>query len=146
MPVEVVPVENVTLSVNLRFLANSQLLDFLLQLIDESRFGSPGGLAVSPHGCALLFRECRDGRFRSVDSSVLPTRTASINNRRSGLAPMVSRVAIAFFVGHHELLFVAFFPGRSNDNADTALKNLVAKMLSGIVLERRVILEFLGPL
>jgi hypothetical protein len=59
---------------------------------------------------------------------------------------MVSRVAFALFVRHYELLFVALFPGRSNDNADTALKNLVRKMLSRIVLERCVILEFLGPL
>jgi hypothetical protein len=59
---------------------------------------------------------------------------------------MVSRVAIAFFVGHNKLLFVAFFPGRSNDNADTALKDLVAEMLPRVVLERCVVLEFLGPL
>ena len=59
---------------------------------------------------------------------------------------MVSSVALAFFVGHHKLLFVAFWVGRSNDNANAALKNLVAKMLFRIVLERRVIFEFLGPL
>ena len=59
---------------------------------------------------------------------------------------MVSRVAFAFFVGHHELLFIALWVGRSNDNADAALKNLVRKMLPRIVLERRVILEFLRPL
>ena len=59
---------------------------------------------------------------------------------------MVSLVAIAFLVGHHELLLVALFPGRSNNNADAALKNLVRKMLPRIVLERRVVLEFLGPL
>jgi hypothetical protein len=59
---------------------------------------------------------------------------------------MVSRVAIAFFVRHNELLFVALFPGRSNNNANAALENLVAKMLPRIVLERRVIFEFLGPL
>jgi hypothetical protein len=58
---------------------------------------------------------------------------------------MVSRVAFAFFVRHYELLFVALFPGRSNDNADTALKYFVRKMLSGIILERRVVFEFLGP-
>jgi hypothetical protein len=58
---------------------------------------------------------------------------------------MVSRVAFAFLVGHNELLFVALFPGRSNDNADTALEYLVIEMLPRIVLERRVILEFLGP-
>ena len=59
---------------------------------------------------------------------------------------MVSRVAIALFVGRNKLLLVALFPGRSNHNADTALKNLVTKMLPRIVLERRVIFEFLGPL
>ena len=59
---------------------------------------------------------------------------------------MVSRVAIAFAVWHNELLFVALWIGRSNDNADAALKYLVVEMLSRIVLERRVILEFLGPL
>jgi hypothetical protein len=59
---------------------------------------------------------------------------------------MVSRVAIAFFVGHNKLLFVAFFPCRSNHNADTALENLVTKMPSRIVLERRIVFEFLGPL
>jgi hypothetical protein len=59
---------------------------------------------------------------------------------------MVSRVAIAFFVRHDELLFIALFPGRSNDNADTALEYLVRKMLPRIVLERRVIFEFLRPL
>jgi hypothetical protein len=59
---------------------------------------------------------------------------------------MVSRVAIAFLVGHHELLLVALFPGRSNDNANATLKNFVVEMLSRIVLERCVILEFLGPL
>ena len=58
---------------------------------------------------------------------------------------MVSRVAFAFFVRHHELLFIALWVGRSNDNADAALKNLVAKMLPGIVLERRIVFEFLGP-
>jgi hypothetical protein len=58
---------------------------------------------------------------------------------------MVSLVAFAFFVGHHKLLLIALFPGRSNDNADTALEYLVVKMLPRIVLERRVILEFLGP-
>jgi hypothetical protein len=42
---------------------------------------------------------------------------------------MVSRVAFAFAVWHDELLFIALRVGRSNDNADTALKNLVAKML-----------------
>ncbi len=58
---------------------------------------------------------------------------------------MVARVAFALFVRHHKLLLIALFPGRSNDNADTALKNLVAEMLPRVVLERRVILEFLGP-
>ena len=42
---------------------------------------------------------------------------------------MVSRVAFAFAVWHDELLFVALWVGRSNDNANAALKNLVAKML-----------------
>jgi hypothetical protein len=59
---------------------------------------------------------------------------------------VVSLVAFAFFVGHDKLLFVALFPGRSNHNADTALKNLVVKMLPRIVLERRIVFEFLGPL
>jgi len=59
---------------------------------------------------------------------------------------VVSRVAFAFFVGHHKLLFIALWVGRSNDNANAALENLVRKMLPRIVLERRVILEFLGPL
>ena len=58
---------------------------------------------------------------------------------------MVARVAFALFVRHNELLFVAFGVGRSNDNTDAALKNLVAKMLPGIVLKRCVILEFLRP-
>ena len=58
---------------------------------------------------------------------------------------MVSRVAFALFVRHHELLLIALFPGRSNHNADTALENFVAEMLPRIVLERCVILEFLGP-
>jgi len=58
---------------------------------------------------------------------------------------MVSLVAFALFVRHNELLLIALFPGRSNHNADTALKNLVVEMLPRIVLERRVILEFLGP-
>ncbi len=59
---------------------------------------------------------------------------------------MVSRVAFAFAVWHDELLFVALGVGRSNDNADAALEYLVVEMLSRIVLERCVILEFLGPL
>ena len=59
---------------------------------------------------------------------------------------MVARVAFAFLVGHDKLLFVALFPGRSNDNADTALEYLVRKMLPRIVLERRIILKFLRPL
>jgi hypothetical protein len=58
---------------------------------------------------------------------------------------MVARVAFAFLVGHDKLLFVALFPGRSNDNADTALEHFVVKMLPRIVLKRRVIFEFLGP-
>ena len=58
---------------------------------------------------------------------------------------MVSRVAFAFFVGHNELLFIALFPGRSNHNADTALEYLVVKMLPRVVLERRIVFEFLGP-
>jgi hypothetical protein len=56
---------------------------------------------------------------------------------------MVSLVAFAFFVRHNELLFVALFPGRSNYNADAALKNLVRKMLSRIVLKRCIVFEFL---
>jgi hypothetical protein len=59
---------------------------------------------------------------------------------------MVSLVAFAFFIGHNELLFVALFPGRSNHNPDTALKYLVRKVLPRIVLERRIVFEFLGPL
>jgi hypothetical protein len=59
---------------------------------------------------------------------------------------MVSRVAIALFVGHNKLLLVALFPGCSDDNADTALKYLVRKMLPRIVLERCAILKFLRPL
>ena len=59
---------------------------------------------------------------------------------------MISCVAFALFVRHNELLFVALWVGRSNDNANTTLKNLVRKMLSRIVLKRRVILEFLRPL
>jgi hypothetical protein len=59
---------------------------------------------------------------------------------------MVSRVAFALAVRHHELLFVAFWVGRSNDNANAALEYLVVEMLPRIVLERRVILEFLRPL
>jgi hypothetical protein len=58
---------------------------------------------------------------------------------------VVSRVAFAFAVWHDELLFVALWVGRSNDNTNAALKNLVIKMLPRIVLERCVILEFLGP-
>jgi hypothetical protein len=58
---------------------------------------------------------------------------------------MVSRVAIAFLVRHNKLLLVALFPGRSNHNANAALENLVVEMLPRIVLERCVILEFLGP-
>ncbi len=58
---------------------------------------------------------------------------------------MVSLVAFAFLVRHDKLLLVALFPGRSNDNADTALKYLVVEMLPRIVLKRCVILEFLGP-
>ena len=58
---------------------------------------------------------------------------------------MISGVAFAFFVGHHELLFIALGIGCSNDNANAALKNLVAEMLSGIVLKRCVVFEFLRP-
>jgi hypothetical protein len=58
---------------------------------------------------------------------------------------MVSLVAFAFFVGHNELLLIALFPGRSNDNSDTTLEYLVVKMLPRIVLERRIVFEFLGP-
>jgi len=58
---------------------------------------------------------------------------------------MVSRVAFAFFVRHYELLFIALWVGRSNDNANAALEYFVAKMLSRIVLKRCVILEFLRP-
>ena len=61
---ETVPLDAiVTFDVSCRFLANSQLLDFFLQLIDKSRFGRARGLTIGPHGCALLFGECRDGRF-----------------------------------------------------------------------------------
>jgi hypothetical protein len=59
---------------------------------------------------------------------------------------MVSRVAFALAVWHNKLLLIALWVGRSNHNADTALEYLVRKMLPRIVLERRVILEFLGPL
>ena len=59
---------------------------------------------------------------------------------------MVARVAFAFLVRHHKLLFVALFPCRSNHNADTALEYLVVEVLPRIVLERRVVFEFLGPL
>jgi hypothetical protein len=58
---------------------------------------------------------------------------------------MVSRVAFAFFVGHDKLLLIALPESRSNDNANAALKNLVAEMLPRIVLKLRVVLEFLGP-
>jgi hypothetical protein len=58
---------------------------------------------------------------------------------------MVSRVAFAFFVGHDKLLLIALPESRSNDNANAALKNLVAEMLPRIVLKLRVALEFLGP-
>ena len=59
---------------------------------------------------------------------------------------MVSRVAFAFFVGHYELLFIAFGVGCSNDNADAAPKYFMRKMLPRIVLKRCVILKFLRPL
>jgi hypothetical protein len=42
---------------------------------------------------------------------------------------MVSRVTFALAVWHDELLFIALRVGRSNDNANAALKYLVAKML-----------------
>jgi hypothetical protein len=58
---------------------------------------------------------------------------------------MVSRVAFAFFVGHDKLLLIALPESRSNHNANAALKNLVVKMLPRIVLERRIVFEFLGP-
>jgi len=58
---------------------------------------------------------------------------------------MVARVALALFVRHYKLLFIALWVGRSNDNASSTLKNLVAKMLPRIVLKRRIVFEFLGP-
>jgi len=58
---------------------------------------------------------------------------------------MVSRVAFAFFVGHHKLLFIALGVGRSNDNANASLKNLVTKMLSRVVLKRCIVFEFFRP-
>ena len=39
IPVDVVPLANVTLSVNLRFLANAKLLDFLLKLSQKISLG-----------------------------------------------------------------------------------------------------------
>ncbi len=42
---------------------------------------------------------------------------------------MVSSVAFAFAVWHDELLFVALWVGRSNDNTNAALEYLVRKVL-----------------